>query len=226
MVRTIRLSSPAASRRPRTRSRRPLPCAPRGPSRSKATTARRSSRSACAGSTPRRRSRVRRVRADAASARSRRRSKHFCIDQFEYPNKPGEKPVVMKTWYEADDACKARRQAPLRRQRVDARVRGPGAPPVPVRLRAQRRGLQHRQAAPRRRTRRAHRQSRARATPRSRASGRASRSGSREACVSPYGVLRHDRQRRRVGRQRERASRTRAASRAATGARSAIAAAR
>ncbi len=32
--------------------------------------------------------------------------KHFCIDKFEYPNKVGEKPVVMKTWYEAADACK------------------------------------------------------------------------------------------------------------------------
>jgi hypothetical protein len=33
--------------------------------------------------------------------------KHFCIDKFEYPNKLGEKPIVMKTWYEAADACKA-----------------------------------------------------------------------------------------------------------------------
>jgi formylglycine-generating enzyme len=31
--------------------------------------------------------------------------KHFCIDRFEYPNKAGENPVVMKTWYEAKDAC-------------------------------------------------------------------------------------------------------------------------
>lgn len=33
--------------------------------------------------------------------------KHFCIDRFEYPNKVGEKPIVMKTWFEAGDACKA-----------------------------------------------------------------------------------------------------------------------
>jgi len=33
--------------------------------------------------------------------------KHFCIDKYEYPNKLGEKPVVMKTWYEAADTCKA-----------------------------------------------------------------------------------------------------------------------
>jgi hypothetical protein len=32
--------------------------------------------------------------------------KHFCIDKYEYPNKAGDKPVVMKTWYEAADACK------------------------------------------------------------------------------------------------------------------------
>lgn len=31
--------------------------------------------------------------------------KHFCIDRFEWPNKAGENPVVMKTWYEAKDAC-------------------------------------------------------------------------------------------------------------------------
>jgi hypothetical protein len=31
--------------------------------------------------------------------------KHFCIDRFEYPNKAGENPVVMGTWYAAKDAC-------------------------------------------------------------------------------------------------------------------------
>jgi formylglycine-generating enzyme required for sulfatase activity len=31
--------------------------------------------------------------------------KHYCIDAYEYPNEPGAKPVVMKTWYEARDAC-------------------------------------------------------------------------------------------------------------------------
>jgi formylglycine-generating enzyme required for sulfatase activity len=33
--------------------------------------------------------------------------KHFCIDQFEFPNEPGAKPVVMKSWYAARDACTA-----------------------------------------------------------------------------------------------------------------------
>ena len=32
--------------------------------------------------------------------------KHFCMDKYEYPNKAGATPVVMKTWYEARDACK------------------------------------------------------------------------------------------------------------------------
>ena len=33
--------------------------------------------------------------------------KHFCIDRYEWPNKAGENPVVMKTWYDAKDACAA-----------------------------------------------------------------------------------------------------------------------
>ncbi len=33
--------------------------------------------------------------------------KRFCIDRYEWPNRAGEKPAVMKTWYEARDACGA-----------------------------------------------------------------------------------------------------------------------
>lgn len=33
--------------------------------------------------------------------------KHFCIDKYEYPNKQGEKPIVMKTWTEAQEICRA-----------------------------------------------------------------------------------------------------------------------
>lgn len=33
--------------------------------------------------------------------------KHFCIDKYEYPNKAGVLPEVMKTWYDAQNACKA-----------------------------------------------------------------------------------------------------------------------
>jgi sulfatase modifying factor 1 len=39
------------------------------------------------------------------SCPSRVAHKHYCIDRFEYPNKVGEKPVVMKSWYEAKAAC-------------------------------------------------------------------------------------------------------------------------
>jgi hypothetical protein len=31
--------------------------------------------------------------------------KHFCIDQFEYPNQPGAKPAVMTTWVQAEATC-------------------------------------------------------------------------------------------------------------------------
>jgi hypothetical protein len=33
--------------------------------------------------------------------------KHFCIDQYEFPNKQGEKPAVMTSWNEAAAACGA-----------------------------------------------------------------------------------------------------------------------
>lgn len=32
---------------------------------------------------------------------------HFCIDRYEYPNRKAEYPVIMVTWYEARDTCKA-----------------------------------------------------------------------------------------------------------------------
>src|SRR5687768_16332208 len=31
--------------------------------------------------------------------------KHFCIDPYEFPNKRGEKPAVMKSWQEGHDLC-------------------------------------------------------------------------------------------------------------------------
>jgi hypothetical protein len=34
----------------------------------------------------------------------------FCIDRFEYPNRKGDYPVVMTTWYEARDACNTERK--------------------------------------------------------------------------------------------------------------------
>ncbi len=43
--------------------------------------------------------------APTGSCQGRTTHKRFCIDRFEYPNQPGEKPVVMKTWYEAKATC-------------------------------------------------------------------------------------------------------------------------
>ncbi len=43
--------------------------------------------------------------APTSECQSKTIHKHFCIDRFEYPNKPGEKPVVMKTWNEAKATC-------------------------------------------------------------------------------------------------------------------------
>lgn len=31
----------------------------------------------------------------------------FCIDDYEYPNVPGEKPTIMASWYDADRMCHA-----------------------------------------------------------------------------------------------------------------------
>lgn len=45
--------------------------------------------------------------APTGSCQGKTTRKHFCIDKFEWPNKAGEKPQVMKTWYEARDACNA-----------------------------------------------------------------------------------------------------------------------
>jgi formylglycine-generating enzyme len=42
-----------------------------------------------------------------SKCKSQKVKKHFCIDPYEYPNRRGEKPVVMKSWQEAQDLCKA-----------------------------------------------------------------------------------------------------------------------
>lgn len=40
-----------------------------------------------------------------SSCNGKTTKKHFCIDRYEWPNKVGEDPVVMKTWYDAKGAC-------------------------------------------------------------------------------------------------------------------------
>ncbi|HSO41171.1 MAG TPA: SUMF1/EgtB/PvdO family nonheme iron enzyme, partial [Labilithrix sp.] len=46
-------------------------------------------------------------RAPSGSCQTGTSKKHFCIDDYEWPNKVGETPVVMKSWYEARDACQS-----------------------------------------------------------------------------------------------------------------------
>jgi hypothetical protein len=45
--------------------------------------------------------------APSTTCASKTTHKKFCVDRYEYPNKPGEKPVIMKTWYEAKDTCQS-----------------------------------------------------------------------------------------------------------------------
>jgi sulfatase modifying factor 1 len=44
-------------------------------------------------------------RAPSGTCQSATAQKHFCIDKYEWPNKVGEAPHVMKSWYDARDAC-------------------------------------------------------------------------------------------------------------------------
>ncbi len=43
----------------------------------------------------------------SASCRGKEKPIHTCIDEYEFPNVPGENPVIMKSWYEARALCKA-----------------------------------------------------------------------------------------------------------------------
>lgn len=40
-----------------------------------------------------------------AQCLDREQPKHFCIDEYEYPNRPGATPMVMVSWYEAKRLC-------------------------------------------------------------------------------------------------------------------------
>ncbi|MBX3209171.1 MAG: SUMF1/EgtB/PvdO family nonheme iron enzyme [Labilithrix sp.] len=45
--------------------------------------------------------------APSSACKTATKKKHYCIDRYEYPNKRGELPVVMKTWTEARETCRA-----------------------------------------------------------------------------------------------------------------------
>jgi formylglycine-generating enzyme len=44
---------------------------------------------------------------ERAAAKLRKRNRHFCIDELEYPNEPGAYPWIMVSWREAGALCKA-----------------------------------------------------------------------------------------------------------------------
>ena len=44
--------------------------------------------------------------APSSKCASKTVKKHFCVDRFEFPNKQGEQPVVMKSFIEAEQTCK------------------------------------------------------------------------------------------------------------------------
>ena len=73
----------------------------------------------------------------------------YCIDVFEFPNKPCELPFVFITAAQAVQVCHARGQAPLHAGRVEPLLpRRPGGRPGPrlrLRRRAGPRGVQHEQ---------------------------------------------------------------------------------
>jgi hypothetical protein len=55
----------------------------------------------------------------------------FCMDRFEYPNVPGEKPVVMKTWIDADKACGAQGKRLCKDSEWTFACEGPESLPYP-----------------------------------------------------------------------------------------------
>ena len=137
---------------------------------------------------PRHEDALRRVRADARTARYARRHKHFCIDRYEYPNEPGAEAAG-----DGDLVRGAGTSAPARASASAATASG--------RSRARARSACRIRTATRATPTRATSTSRTRTSnerlfvdPRdARRRGRAPRparavSGSRDACVSPYGV--------------------------------------
>jgi hypothetical protein len=55
----------------------------------------------------------------------------FCIDRFEYPNRAGVLPTVMKTWDEAQTACRARGRRLCKSKEWTLACEGEGRLPYP-----------------------------------------------------------------------------------------------
>jgi hypothetical protein len=45
--------------------------------------------------------------APAGRCKTATAKKHFCVDRYEYPNRVGDRPLVMKSWTEGQELCRA-----------------------------------------------------------------------------------------------------------------------
>ena len=79
---------------------------------------------------------VREIRAAQPAAWASACKKRFCIDNYSWPNKKGERPEVMNNFYQAQVKCAAVGKRMCTESRVDLRLRGPGDEALPLRLRA------------------------------------------------------------------------------------------
>jgi hypothetical protein len=66
-----------------------------------------------------------------AAATLRRRHRHFCIDELEYPNNPGEYPWIMMTWREAGALCKQEKKRLCREEEWTFACEGAEGLPYP-----------------------------------------------------------------------------------------------
>ena len=58
-------------------------------------------------------------------------SERFCVDRYEWPNKPGEKPAVFVTWYQAKAACENVGKRLCKRAEWSLACEGPKRAPYP-----------------------------------------------------------------------------------------------
>jgi formylglycine-generating enzyme len=113
--------------------------------------------------------------------------KHFCIDRFEYPNKVGEKPLVLKSWHEAAASCKSEGKRLCRDSEWTLACEGQERLPYPYGYARNAEACNIDKPHP-------EVDERALANPATRLAEAArldqrSPSGAHEACVSPYGVF-------------------------------------
>lgn len=64
--------------------------------------------------------------------RAPRQPLDYCIDEYEYPNRAGEKPPVMVSFYDAEKACTAQNKRVCRESEWVAACEGPEETPFPT----------------------------------------------------------------------------------------------